>query len=437
MAADPTVLAFVMAGGEGSRLRPLTTKHCKPAVPFNTRHRIVDFVLSNLVNSGIHANYLLVQYQAPSLVEHVQQAWSGTEHAPTGSVTVVPPRPAQVFRGTADAVAQNIDLIHRHRPEVVAVFGADHIYRMDVRQMIAFHRDCGADATVAAVPVCLSDCHQFGIVETDDAGRITDFREKPKTATPMRGSTTHALASMGNYIFNADVLLAALEAAQASGATDFGKDILPAMVASHRLAAYDFHTNEVPGVAAHEERGYWRDVGTIDAYFQAHLDTLGTEPRFNMHNPLWPIHGLDARQANVRLQGAQVLRSIVGAGSYVEGASLEHSLLRSSVRVERGARLDRCVVMDRARIGAGAQLRRAIVAHDNDVPPGERIGFDLERDRQRFQVTDSGVVVVPAGFFAPRPVTVSLPKPSLASLPFLMPQRGAGREAGSPLGMAA
>jgi glucose-1-phosphate adenylyltransferase len=421
-AAYQNVLAFVMAGGEGSRLRPLTAHHCKPAVPFNAGHRIVDFVLSNLLNSGIHTNYLLVQYKAESLVDHVRQVWSRADHAPKGSVTIVPPRPAQVFKGTADAVAQNIDLIRRHRPTVVAVFGADHIYRMDVRQMIDFHVDSGADATVAALPVQLELCHQFGIVETDAHNRITHFREKPASAKPMPGSRTHALASMGNYIFDADVLLDALLAAQASGATDFGKDILPAMVASHRLAAYDFTTNEVPGVAAFEERGYWRDVGTLDAYFEAHLDTLGDEPRFNMHNPQWPIHG-----ANTGSAGSQIDASAV----------IESSLLRGGVRVEPGARLERCIVMDRARIGAGAQLRGVIVAHDNDVPQHERIGFDLVRDSQRFPVTEAGVVVVPAGFFPARATApVAAAKPSMASIPFLKPRRDTERDTGLPYGMA-
>jgi len=444
MAADSNVLAFVMAGGEGSRLRPLTAQQCKPAVPFNVRHRIVDFVLSNLLNSGIDSPYLLVQYKPQSLVEHIQPFWSRI-----GGVTAVAPRDAQVFRGTADAVFQNIDLIRRHAPEVVAVFGADHIYRMDVRQMLDFHRQSGADATVAAVPVCLNECHQFGIVETDGRQRITAFKEKPKTTPPMRGSESHALASMGNYIFNTQVLLVALEQAAASGATDFGKDILPAMVASHKLMAYDFHTNEIPGMAAHEEHGYWRDVGTIDAYYQAQLDTLGAEPRFSMHNPLWPIHG-GADQGDA----ARTAHSVVGAGSRLEG-----TLLCRAVRVERGASLAQCIVMEHTRIGSGARLRRAIIDHDNDIPPDERIGYELEKDRQRFPVSDCGVVVVPAGYFPARPlaqpvvqtvapISQPTPQPSfqpitppprdlLPTRPFLLPQRDPGRDAGAPCGMTA
>ncbi len=420
MATSQNVLAFVMAGGEGSRLRPLTAKNCKPAVPFNARHRIVDFVLSNLANSGIDSTYLLVQYKAQSLVEHIQQFWS------QGGVNIVSPQGSNVFKGTADAVFQNIELIRRHRPDVVAVFGADHIYRMDVQQMIDFHRHSGADATVAALPVQLNECNQFGIVETDGNQRITDFKEKPQTTAPMPGSSTHALASMGNYVFNADVLLAALEKAAETDATDFGKDILPAMVASHKLAVYDFNTNEIPGMAAHEERGYWRDVGTIDAYFHAQLDTLGPKPRFNMNNPMWPIHGGADRGCATGLA-----RSVVGAGS-----RLEHTLLRSAVRVERGARLERCIVMDRTRIGSGAQLRGAIVDHDNDIPANERIGYDLEKDRLRFPVTDTGVVVVPAGFFPPRPAAQPV-RSLLPNLPFLMPQLGHGCDAGVPAGMAA
>ncbi|APW38154.1 glucose-1-phosphate adenylyltransferase [Rhodoferax koreense] len=435
MAHHTNVLSFVMAGGEGSRLRPLTANNCKPAVPFGSGHRIVDFVLSNLVNSNVLANYLLVQYKSQSLEAHVQRVWQAGGQVPKRCVTVVPPRSGQVFQGTADAVYQNIDLIRRHKPDVVAVFGADHIYRMDVQQMIDFHQRSGADATVAALPVRLDECHQFGIVETDGEQRITDFREKPKTSSPMPGSTSHALASMGNYIFNADVLLAALERAAGTGATDFGKDILPAMVRTHHLAAYDFTTNEIPGVAGFEELGYWRDVGTIDAYFEAHLDTLGAQPRFSMANPHWPIHGADPTAAETAQ--CHAMQSVVGTGcSLADGASLERSVLRSGVVVERGAQLERCIVMDRARIGSGARLRGVIVDQDNEVPANECIGFDAERDRQRFQVTDSGVVVVPAGFFAPRPVVVQPARNLLPSLPFLRPKRGTAGEGVGGLGMA-
>ncbi|MDB5858935.1 MAG: Glucose-phosphate adenylyltransferase [Ramlibacter sp.] len=405
MPAHRNVLAFVMAGGEGARLHPLTANRCKPAVPFNGKHRIVDFVLSNLVNSEIYSTYLLVQYKSQSLIEHVRQTWTMARFMPQQFITVVPPQmrhgPAW-FQGTADAVYQNIHLIESMQPDIVAVFGADHIYRMDIRQMIAHHIEHNAQASVATLPVELRECDQFGIVETDDDHRIVDFKEKPRSARPMPGSRTHALASMGNYIFNADALLAQLRKMHESGETDFGKHILPSMVKSHKLVAYDFATNTIPGTQPYEEHAYWRDVGTIDAYYQAHFDTLGAQPRFRMTNPRWPIYASPDQTESAQIENGVISRSVVGSGSIVDGASLDHAMLRRSVLVERHARLEHCIVMERSRIGRGAAVRNAIVDQDNDIPPEERIGFDLERDRQRFPVTPKGIVVVPAGYFPAR-----------------------------------
>jgi len=363
MNARENVLAFVLAGGEGSRLHPLTAERCKPAVPFNGKHRIVDFVLSNLVNSQIHSIYLLVQYKSQSLIEHVRSL-------PQPFVTVVPPQMRHGlawFHGTADAVCQNLHLIETLQPDLVAVFGADHIYRMDVRQMIDFHVENDAHVTVATLPVQVSRCHQFGIVEVDDRHRIRQFREKPHGTESMPGRDGWALASMGNYIFNADVLHRELRHAHETGEDDFGRDVLPRIVRSHRLLAYDFHTNRVPGVLPHEEHGYWRDVGTIDAYYEAHFDTLGTTPKFRMTNRLWPIY-----------------------------ASADPA---ESAWIDRDAVVERSIVMERSVIGRGAHLRRVIVDRDNVIPPGETIGLDLERDRRRFHVSESGIVVVPKGAF--------------------------------------
>jgi glucose-1-phosphate adenylyltransferase len=405
MPANKNVLAFVMAGGEGSRLHPLTADRCKPAVPFNGKHRIVDFVLSNLVNSEIFATYLLVQYKSQSLIEHVRQTWTMARFMPQHFITVVPPQmrngPAW-FQGTADAVYQNIHLIESMRPDIVAVFGADHIYRMDIRQMIDFHIKSNAHASVATIPVDLRECDQFGIVDVDDSHRITDFKEKPRSARPMPGSRNKALASMGNYIFDADVLLQQLKRMHDKGETDFGKHILPSMVKTHKLVAYDFATNTIEGTQPYEEHPYWRDVGTIDAYFEAHFDTLGAEPKFRMTNRHWPIYASPDQAESAQIENGVINRSVVGSGSIVDGAELDHAMLRRSVLVERGARLEHCIVMERSRIGRGAQVRRAIIDQDNDIPPDERIGFDLEEDRRRFHVTPSGIVVVPAGAFPAR-----------------------------------
>jgi glucose-1-phosphate adenylyltransferase len=403
MSSTKNVLAFVMAGGEGSRLHPLTADRCKPAVPFNGKHRVVDFVLSNLINSEIFSIYLLVQYKSQSLIEHVRTAWTLPRFGPNHFVTVVPPQMRngpEWFQGTADSVFQNIHLIENFQPDLVVVFGADHIYRMDVKQMIDFHKQTGADVSVATLPVKLEHCDQFGVVEIDEDHRITDFKEKPKSVNPMPGSDRFALASMGNYVFNADVLLAALKKAHATGESDFGKHILPKMVDSHKLVAYDFATNEIPGTAPFEEHGYWRDVGTIDAYFDAHFDTLGAAPKFRMTNRHWPIYASPDPSESAQIENGIINRSVVGSGCVVDGAVLDHAMLRRAVTVHRDAKLEHCIVMERSVIGSGAHIRRAIIDQDNQIPPGERIGFDMEGDRKRFHVTDSGIVVVPAGYFS-------------------------------------
>jgi glucose-1-phosphate adenylyltransferase len=402
MIRRPNVLAFVMAGGEGSRLHPLTADRCKPSVPFNGKHRVVDFVLSNLVNSEIYSVYLLVQYKSQALIEHVRQSWTMTRFIPQHFVTVVPPQMRhgpQWFQGTADAVYQNLHLIESMQPDVVAVFGADHVYRMDVRQMLQFHFDSHADVSVATLPVPLEQSHAFGIVNVDQNNRISRFDEKPKTAASMPGRSGHALASMGNYIFSADVLCEQLRRAHEAGESDFGRDILPRIVKSHRLMAYDFQDNEIPGLHLYEERGYWRDVGTIDAYFAAHFDTLGATPRFRMTNRQWPIYASTDQAESAQIENGYINHSTVGSGSVIHGARLDHAMLRRSVRVDQDAALEHCIVMERSVVGRGARVRRAIIDQDNEIPPGESIGFDLERDRQRFHVSDGGIVVVPRRCF--------------------------------------
>lgn len=398
----PVVLAFVMAGGEGSRLHPLTADRCKPSVPFDGRHRIVDFVLSNLVNSDIFSIYLLVQYKSQALIEHVRNSWTMAHFIPEHFVTVVPPQMRngpEWFQGTADAVAQNLHLIETRRPDLVAVFGADHIYRMDVRQMVDEHLERGADVSIATLPVPLDQSASFGIVETDDDLWVTAFREKPVVARPMPGRDTHALASMGNYIFSADVLVDELKRAHVAGHTDFGNDILPRLAASRKVLAYDFTTNEIPGLGASEDPHYWRDVGTIEAYFDAHLDILGAYPKFCMTNPQWPIYASPDPFESAQIESGQITRSVVGSGCVINGARLDHSLLRRAVVVEQDAALDHCIVMERSVVGRGARITRAIIDQDNHIPPGEVIGGPQEQGRQRFHVSDTGIVVVPRAYF--------------------------------------
>jgi len=404
MIAGKSVLAFVMAGGEGSRLHPLTAERSKPSVPFNGRHRIVDFVLSNLVNSEIYSIYLLVQYKSQSLIEHIRRSWVMSPLIPHHFVTVVPPQMQhgpEWFQGTADSVYQNLHLIELVKPDIVVVFGADHVYRMDLRQMVEFHVETHADATVAAIPVPLEQTRSFGIIRTDDSGRIRDFREKPESAESMHGKPGFALASMGNYVFTADLLVEALARAHSHGGHDFGKNLLPEMAERDRLMAYDFATNRVRGIRDFEEPSYWRDVGTIDAYYEANFDTLGEYPNFCMSNSHWPIYASPDQTEAAQVHDGHIRSASLGAGVVIRRAVVEHSLMRRDVVVEEGAEIVDSIIMDRTVIGAGARIRRAIIDQHNFVPAGMRIGYDPEADRERFHVSDTGVVVVGKGQLKP------------------------------------
>lgn len=396
------ITAFVMAGGQGSRLQPLTTARSKPSVPFGARYRIIDFVLSNLVNSQIRTIYLLVQYKSQSLIEHVRKGWTISPLMHEQFVTVVPPQmrtgEQNWFQGTADAVRQNIDLIEEHRPDLVAVFGADHIYRMDIRQMVDFHRERDAHVTIAALPVPLQEASSFGIIATSPDGRIREFQEKPDHPAPMPDNPTQAFASMGNYIFNVDVLLESLEEARKRRETDFGGHVLPRLLDTHRLFAYDFATNEIPNIKPYEQPVYWRDVGTIDAYFEAHKDVLGAEPTFDMFNPHWPVYSSSYQGPVARILGGELRNSLLGAATVIhEGARITHSIIRREAVIEEDVELDECIIMDYVRICRGARLRRVIVDRHNRIEGEERLGYDAAADRRRFHVSESGITVVPAG----------------------------------------
>jgi glucose-1-phosphate adenylyltransferase len=319
------ILALVMAGGEGSRLHPLTAGRSKPAVPFGGRYRIVDFVLSNLVNSDVHAIYLLVQYQSLSLIEHVRKAWLlAPQPFRSHFITLVPPQKGSGmgwFQGTANAVFQNLSLVDEHAPDVVAVFGSDHVYRMDVRQMLAFHREREADVTVAATPVPLAQGSSFGIIAADSDGRIRAFAEKPAAPAPMPGQPGWCYASMGNYLFRPGVLRQALQQAEDRGDYDFGKDVIPKLLASHRVYAYDFSTNRLPG-ADGREAPYWRDVGDIESYFAANQDLLGEEPRFDEFRVDWPVCADYYTGPVAKILGGQIEDSLLGGGVLIRHASI-------------------------------------------------------------------------------------------------------------------
>ena len=395
------VLAMILAGGKGDRLQPLTRERAKPSVPFGGRYRIVDFVLSNFVNSGILSIYVLVQYKSQSLIEHLRLSWRTSGLLPDAFVTVVPPQMRvgdTWYRGNADAVLQNLNLIDDYGPDLVAVFGADHVYRMDVNPMVAFHRAHAADVTVAARPVPLGEAQAFGILEVDVSGRIVDFVEKPADPRPMPGRPDLALASLGNYLFSTQVLVDTLVASREASERDFGRHIIPGLFRSTRAFAYDFQTNAVPGIQPYEEAGYWRDVGTLDAYWRAHMDLLGEHPRLDLANRRWPIlsdtyHGPPARILRGDIENAQF-----GEGSVVRRATVRNSILGRGVSVDEGAVIEDSIVMDFTVVGKGAHLRRAIVDRFNVITPAQQAGVDPVEDRRRYHVDPStGLVVIPRG----------------------------------------
>ncbi len=394
------ILALVLAGGEGTRLHPLTQHRSKPAVPFGGRFRIVDFVLSNLVNSKIFSIYLLVQYKSQSLIEHIRRSWLLAPIFPEQFIAVVPPQMREGpewFQGTADAVYQNLGLIEKRSPDLVVVFGADHIYRMDVRQMVSFHLHSHADVSIAALPVPIEGASAFGIIDADQDGSVRNFYEKPSDPSPMPGDPARAFASMGNYIFTTDVLINALREGHRLGEKDFGKDLLPRLIQTKRVFAYDFCGNRIPGIGASEEQAYWRDVGTIDAYFAAHQDLLGAEPKFDLFNPRWRIGSSNYQGPSPKFLHAELDNSIISAGGLIKGAHIRNSIVRREVFIEEDVELDECVIMDYAVLRKGARLRRTIVDRYNTIEAGDRIGYDADADRRRFTVTDSGIVVVPRG----------------------------------------
>ena len=406
------IVAFVLAGGRGNRLLPLTRERSKPAVPFGGKYRMVDFVLSNLINSGIFSIYVMVQYRSQSLLKHLRDGWqfSGLlrDH-------FVIPAPAQVrtgeearYRGTADAVFQNLDLIDNPDECTVAIFGADHIYRMNIEHMVEFHERMNADVTVAAIPVSSHLSTEFGVIEAGQDGAIQGFHEKDIDAPTIPGRSDQIYASMGNYLFSGRVLLKELkaDALRKESKHDFGYDILPSMLGRAAMYAYDYQTNIIPGESG-EAPMYWRDLGTLEAYYEAQMDLCGLIPSLNLYNSRWPIHTASYPDPSAKFSFDEhgdmgyASGSIISGGCIFSGGAVRGSVVGRGVKIHGGSLIEDSVVLDNCVIGSGCKIRKAILDEGVTIPDGEHIGYNPEHDRNRYHVTDSGIVVVSTQAISP------------------------------------
>jgi glucose-1-phosphate adenylyltransferase len=402
MAAEPKVLVIVLAGGEGKRMLPLTADRAKPAVPFGGSYRIIDFALSNFANARFLKIVVLTQYKSHSLDRHISQTWRFS----TLLGNYVTPVPAQMrrgphwFAGSADAIYQNLNLISDENPDYVAVFGADHIYRMDPGQMVEQHIASGAGVTVAAIPVSYEEAKSFGVIESSPEGKILAFHEKSPNPPTMPGDASRCLASMGNYVFNTKTLVDIVTpTGEDDQHTDIGGHIIPALTAQGVAHVYDFSTNIVPG-QDEREKGYWRDVGTLDSYYDANMDLLAPVPVFNLYNDDWPVY-----TSHTSLPPAKISRgpgwepsyvdgSLLSVGSIVSGAHVERSIVGTGAYVDHDAHVMDSIIFPGSRIGPGARINRCIIDKNVVVPGGARVGFDLEADRDRFTMSDRGIVVI-------------------------------------------
>jgi glucose-1-phosphate adenylyltransferase len=390
---------MIMAGGRGERLRGLTEHRCKPATPFGGKFRIVDFVLSNCVNSGIRQICLLTQYKGQSLIQHVQRGWSYLRGEFGEFIDVIPAQ-QQVgkfwYRGTADSVYQNLDVIRQHRPKHVLVLAGDHIYKMDYGPMIAYHVEKGADITVGVVEVPIVEARDFGVLSVTEWNRVTKFSEKPPQPEPMPGRTDVALASMGIYVFNTQLIERLLmeDANDENSQHDFGKDIIPKAIESMQVFAYPFRNVKT------RAQNYWRDVGTVDAFYEANLELVHVAPELNVYDEEWPIWTYQLQQPPAKFvldedgRRGMAINSVVSGGSIISGAVVRESLLFSSVRVDEGSIVERSVIMPGVRIGKNCVIRRAIIDEHCEIPDGMQIGVDMQKDRERFDVTPKGVILV-------------------------------------------
>ena len=400
------VLGIVLAGGKGTRLSPLTQERAKPAVPFGGKYRIIDFVLSNFINSGIYSVYVLTQFRAQSLLQHLSEGW---QFGGLLKNQFIIPVPAQMrsedetwYQGTADAIFQNINLVEQANPHVVAIFGGDHIYRMNIASMIDFHMAKHAEVSVAAIPTPRRHAAEFGVIEVNDEGRVLAFHEKNPRAPTMPTDPDRVYASMGNYVFSTRTLLNLLkeDARTPNSHHDFGKDILPRLAGRAPIYAYDFQTNRIPG-EPEDSVPYWRDVGTIDAYYEANMDLRCVKPELNLYNRHWPLRSTSYPDPPAKFtfdeanRRGQAIDSIVSGGCILSGGVVRNSVLGRGVRVHAGAFVEDCVILDNCDIGRRAKVKRAILDKNVKVPEDTLIGYDFDADRARgWHVTESGIVVI-------------------------------------------
>ncbi|KRA23176.1 glucose-1-phosphate adenylyltransferase [Microbacterium sp. Root61] len=406
MPAAPKIFGIILAGGEGKRLMPLTADRAKPAVPFGGQYRLIDFAISNLVNSGLRQLVVLTQYKSHSLDRHISQTWRMSPLL--GSyVTSVPAQQRlgkRWFSGSADAILQSLNLINDEKPDIVVVIGADHVYRMDFQQMLDAHIESGARATVAGIRQPISFANQFGVIDVDsaDQSKINEFLEKPQNPTGLLDAPNEVLASMGNYIFDADALIEAVESdgELPTSNHDMGGDIIPYFVGRSEAGVYDMKRNDVPG-STDRDRDYWRDVGSIDSFFDAHMDLISTLPVFNLYNTDWPIHAQALNSPPAKFVRDSVGRignaidSIVSLGSVLSGTHLERSVVGPWTLAGGGSTITDSVLFDHVHVGPGARIHRAILDKNVELAAGATVGVDRERDLERgFTVTDSGITIV-------------------------------------------
>ena len=395
------VLAMVLAGGRGERLYPLTRDRAKPAVPFGAIYRIIDFTLSNCLHSGIRRIYALTQYKSTSLHRHIQLGWNILS-APLGEFIEAVPAQQRIdehwYQGTADAIFQNINILQVERPDLVLILSGDHIYKMDYRKMIAFHLEKRADLTVSAIRMERKLSREFGVIEVDEGWRVTGFQEKPEAPKTIPGNPGEILASMGIYVFNTEVLARRLiEDARPDSSHDFGRDIIPMMIQKDQVFAFDFRQGECGGT------GYWRDVGTIDAYYEANMDLISVTPQLNLYDPQWPIltYQFPSPPAKtVWMEEGRVgtaLNSIISNGCIISGGNVKRSILSPRVTVHSFAEIEDSVLLEGVDVGRNAKIKGTIVDKEVQIPEGMEIGYYLDEDAKRFTVTASGIVVVPKG----------------------------------------